>query len=118
MPLQQTPTRGRRTPPRPRVAPRTASLPATPSWTFLTNHAHVLVCLARDPGTRLREVALAVGITERAVQNIVADLEEAGVLTREREGRCNTYTLRRGSRLRHPLESHRTIGELLDLVAA
>ncbi len=86
------------------------------SWTFLSNHTHVLVCLARDPDQVLREVAAQVGITERAVQRIVADLEAAGVLTREREGRRNRYRLNLDATLRHPLEAHCSIGELLGLV--
>jgi len=89
----------------------------SPAWTFLTNHTHVLVCLARSEEITLREVALAVGITERAVHSIVNALEAEGVLTRSREGQRNRYRLNRQYRLRHPLESHRRIGELLDLVA-
>ncbi|MEM8549423.1 MAG: winged helix-turn-helix domain-containing protein [Verrucomicrobiota bacterium] len=85
-------------------------------WTFFTNHAHVMICLARNPEQPLREVALAVGITERAVQRIVADLEEAGYLNRERDGRRNTYSIHPEVRLRHPLEAHRSIGDLLDVV--
>lgn len=88
-----------------------------PAWTFLSNHAHVLVCLSRDPGVRLRDVAAMVGITERAVQMIVADLEEAGYLTRERVGRRNRYHLTGRKRLRHPLEDHVRIGDLLGLLA-
>lgn len=95
-------------------------MPATPppaaGWTFLTNHTHVLVCLDRNEAITLREVALQVGITERAVHAIVAALEEEGVLTRSREGQRNRYKLNRGYCLRHPLESHRRIGDLLDLV--
>ncbi len=86
-------------------------------WTFMSNHAHVLICLVRNPDMVLREVALLVGITERAVQKIVADLEEAGVLTRHREGRRNHYRINRRIRLRHPLEDHAKIGDLLDVVA-
>ncbi len=86
------------------------------SWTFLSNHAHVLVCLALDPDARLRDVALSVGITERAVQKIVSDLEEAGVIVRERTGRRNSYRLDLDAPLRHALESHRTVGTLLSLV--
>lgn len=86
------------------------------TWTFLTNHAHVLLCLARDPEMRLRDVADAVGITERAVQQIVADLEAAGVLERERHGRRNRYTLHADTPLRHSLEAHRSVGDLLALV--
>ena len=85
-------------------------------WTFLSNHAHVLVCLAQDPDARLRDVALSVGITERAVQKIVSDLEEAGVIVRERAGRRNSYRLRLDVPLRHALESHKTVGTLLSLV--
>jgi DNA-binding Lrp family transcriptional regulator len=85
-------------------------------WTFLSNHAHVLVCLALDPDARLRDVALSVGITERAVQKIVSDLEEAGAILRERAGRRNSYRLNLDVPLRHALESHKTVGTLLSLV--
>ncbi|MFA9270169.1 MAG: helix-turn-helix transcriptional regulator [Baekduiaceae bacterium] len=86
------------------------------SWTFLTNHAHVLLCIARDPETRLRDVAVAVGITERAAQRIVGELEEAGYLERRREGRRNVYELRDDRPLRHPLEEQHVIGELLGVL--
>lgn len=86
-------------------------------WTFLTNHAHVMVCLRRDPVARMRDVAAAVGITERAAQRIVSELEEAGYLEREREGRRNRYTLNTALPLRHPLEGGHLSGELLDLLA-
>jgi Uncharacterized membrane-associated protein/domain len=94
--------------------------PANPSrqWTFLSNHAHVLVCLAADCNTRLRDVAVSVGITERAVQKIVADLETAGVILRERCGRRNSYRLNAEMPLRHPLESHSTVGTLLAALGA
>ncbi|MDH2429802.1 AsnC family transcriptional regulator [Sphaerisporangium sp. TRM90804] len=82
-------------------------------WTFLTNHAHVLLALARDPHARLRDVAGLVGITERAAQAIVADLEAGGYLRRERVGRRNRYTINAVGRFRHPAEEHREIGELL-----
>jgi DNA-binding MarR family transcriptional regulator len=85
-------------------------------WTFLSNHAHVLVCLALNPDARLRDVAAEVGITERAVQGIVGDLEGAGVIVRERQGRRNTYRLNLDSPLRHPLEAHRSIRALLAMV--
>lgn len=85
-------------------------------WTFLSNHTHVLVCLARNPEQVLREVAQQVGITERAVQRIVAELEAAGVIARERQGRRNHYELNLDMPLRHPLESHCTVGELLQAV--
>ncbi len=86
-------------------------------WTFLTNHAHVLFCLSRDPGMRLRDIALEVGITERAVQRIVADLRDAGYLAGERDGRRVEYTILRDKHLRHPLESACRIGEVLDVLA-
>lgn len=85
-------------------------------WTFLSNHTHVLVCLAADAEQTLRDVASKVGITERAVQRIVAELEAAGALTRERDGRRNRYRLDTSLALRHPLEKHRSIGDLLALV--
>ena len=95
----------------------TAHAPARPAaWTFLTNHSHVLICLSLDPELRLREVAARVGITERAVQKIVAELEEAGVLIREKVGRRNRYRIREGTRLRHPVEGHRKVRDLLDMV--
>jgi DNA-binding Lrp family transcriptional regulator len=87
-----------------------------PGWTFLSNHAHVLVYLGRDPRARVREVGEAVGITERAVLSILADLEEEGIVERIREGRRNRYVLHRDAALRHPLEEHRTVGELLRMV--
>ena len=86
-------------------------------WTFLTNHAHVLLCVARDPGTRLRDVAEQVGITERAAQRIVADLVDAGYLVRTREGRRNRYELHGEMPLRHPLERDHHIGEILTVLS-
>jgi predicted transcriptional regulator len=86
------------------------------SWTFLSNHTHVLVCLAANPDQVLRDVAAQVGITERAVQRIVAELEAGGVLHRERDCRRNHYELDLAARLRHPLEQHCSIGDLLGLV--
>lgn len=85
-------------------------------WTFLTNHSHVLICLALEPDMLLREVAQRVGITERAVQKIVLELEEGGVLVRERVGRRNHYTIQEGRALRHPVEGHRQVKDLLDMV--
>ena len=82
-------------------------------WTFLSNHAHVLVCLARDSEARLRDIALNVGITERRVSSIVTDLEAEGVIKISRNGRRNSYSVNRRARLRHPLESHQTVGDLL-----
>jgi Mn-dependent DtxR family transcriptional regulator len=85
-------------------------------WTFLTNHSHVLVCLAQDPTARLRDVADRVGITERAVQRIVAELEEGGVLSRIRDGRRNHYEIHGARRLRHPVEAHCSVSDLLALI--
>ncbi len=85
-------------------------------FTFLTNHSHVLVCLTRDPQRRLRDVADDVGITERAVQAIVRDLAQAGVLTIKKEGRRNVYTVNKKARLRHPVEGGTTVGQLLKVV--
>jgi predicted DNA-binding transcriptional regulator len=96
----------------PAVAEPSASSSAS-RWTFLTNHSHVLILLARNPMMVLREVALQVGITERAVQRIIADLEEEGILEREKVGRQNHYVISTERPLRHPVESHRTIGDLL-----
>ena len=86
------------------------------AWTFLTNHAHVLVCIARDPAIRLRDVAEQVGVTERAVQRIVTELEEAGYLHREREGRCNRYEVDLDIPLRHPIERHCAVAALVKMV--
>jgi DNA-binding Lrp family transcriptional regulator len=83
---------------------------------FLTNHAHVVICLTRDSEVLLRDVAIQVGITERAVQKIVGDLERAGVITRCRVGRRNRYVVRREATLRHPIEATATVGDLIDLV--
>lgn len=87
-----------------------------PTWTFLTNHSHVLICLALEPDLLLREVAEKVGITERAVQKIVHELEQGGVLTRIKDGRRNRYTIQEARSLRHPVEGHRTISDLLNMV--
>jgi DNA-binding transcriptional ArsR family regulator len=87
-------------------------------WTFLTNYSHVLVCLARDPEMRLRDVAERVGITERAVQRIVAELEQEGILEKSRDGRRNRYSINANSPLRHPLERRCTVGDLLRVALA
>ena len=84
-------------------------------WTFLNNHAHVLLCLARNSGARLRDVAQLVDITERAVQKIVHDLEKCAVLKRSRDGRRNQYQIDLNQPLRHPLESNHSVGDLLGL---
>jgi DNA-binding IclR family transcriptional regulator len=85
----------------------------TGGWTFLTNHSHVLICLARDPRLRLRDLAEAVGITERAVQGIINDLEAAGCVRREREGRRNRYHVEHDRPMRHQVERGHSVGELL-----
>ena len=85
-------------------------------WTFLSNHAHVLICLAQNPELRMRDIAEQVGVTERAVQRIIADLEAAGILTRERDGRRNRYEIHEDRPLRHAIEAHCTVGMLLALI--
>lgn len=87
-------------------------------WTFLSNHGHVLVCLAKDPNARTRDVADAVGITERAVQQIVSDLVQQGYLLKEKVGRRNRYSVVGTAHFRHDLESELTLGEFLSLVAS
>ncbi len=87
-----------------------------PGWTFLSNHGHVLVSLCADPEARMRDIAERVGITERAVQMIVGDLEEAGYVVRERVGRRNRYTVVLQGHFRHPLEEHVQVGDFLGLV--
>jgi len=86
-------------------------------WTFFSNYGHVLVCLSRNHDARLRDVAAEVGITERAVQKIVRDLQDAGFLVISKQGRCNRYRINRRKSLRHDLESHCTVGKLLSLVS-
>jgi DNA-binding IclR family transcriptional regulator len=85
-------------------------------WHFLTSHSQVLLCLHRDQNARLRDVALSVGITERATQRIVSDLVEAGYVTRERIGRRNRYRVMTNMRMRHPAQHGHEIGELLELL--
>ncbi len=89
---------------------------SSPAWSFLSNHAHTLICLAKNPGARMRDVADQVGITERAAMRIVSHLEDAGILTRYKEGRRNRYEIHVQRHLRHRLESHCSVGELLSLV--
>ena len=96
--------------------PERAMAEAWPSWTFLTNHAHVLLCLSREPEVRMRDIADLVGITERAVQRIIAELEEAGHVARVRRGRRNHYEVRADLPLRHPIERHVRVSALVDFV--
>lgn len=84
-----------------------------PSWTFLSNHAHVLIALDHDPELRQRDIAHVVGITPGAVVRILQELEEAGYVEVERIGRRNRYSIRRDQALRHPLEAHHEVGDLL-----
>ncbi|CQR59325.1 helix-turn-helix transcriptional regulator [Streptomyces leeuwenhoekii] len=85
-------------------------------WGFLTNHARVLLAIARRPDLRLRDIAAACAITERTVQSIVTDLEHAGYLSRERDGRRTRYSLHLNGTLRHPAEAHLPVRELLRLL--
>ncbi len=88
-----------------------------PSWTFLTNHAQVLLCIAQNRSdVTLRDVAQIVGITERAVQRIVADLAAAGILERRRVGRRNHYLINRSATMRHAAQAEHRVGPLLDLL--
>lgn len=86
------------------------------TWTFLSNHGHVLVCLARDPDARTRDIAAAVGITERAVQHIVRDLVTERYVEKEKVGRRNRYRVVRSARFRHDLEAEVSLGSFVDLV--
>ncbi len=95
---------------------RTLPEPPATGWTFLTNHAHVLFVVAADREARLRDIAERVSITERAVQRIVADLTAEGYLTVTKEGRRNRYKVNARLPLRHPVERHRTVKALLELV--
>jgi hypothetical protein len=86
------------------------------SWTLLTGHGHVLVEIARNPEARIRDISAACGITERTVQAIIADLETAGYITRDRAGRRNQYTVNRDNIFRHPAQDGHRVGPLLDLL--
>ena len=86
------------------------------NWTFLSNYAHVLVCLAENPDARLRDVADKVGITERTAFRLIGELEDAGVLERAREGRRNHYVINTEAHLRHAIEGHCTVGDLLETI--
>jgi hypothetical protein len=106
--------------PRKRAAKHRASQPAdnvasgARGWTFLTNHAHVLLCLAQGESLTARELGMRIGITERSVQAILADLIDDGYLKKSKVGRRNSYTVNPRGRLRHPLEASHTVGELID----
>lgn len=121
---QQAKSKGGVVPPRKRevvspppiVAPEPTTREIASTWTFLSNHSHVLVLLHQDSEMVLREVAQRVGITERAVQRIIVDLEADGFIEREKVGRQNRYRVLLDRSLRHPIESHRTIGDLLRMI--
>ena len=86
------------------------------NWTFLTNHSHVLLCLADSSSMRMRDIAETVGITERAVQHIISDLDKCGYIERIRDGRCNTYRINQNMHLRHSIEAHRKISGLISFI--
>ena len=88
-----------------------------PSWSFLTNHAQVLLCIAHDPGIRLRDIGETLGITERAAHRIVGELAAAGYISRKRKGRRNHYTIKSHLPLPDPLTREQKIGDLLDLLS-
>ncbi len=89
-----------------------------PSWTFLTNHAQVLVCIAADPGVRLRDIGERVGITERAAHRIVVELTTAGYITRERNGRRNRYTINADRLVHDPIARDQNVGQLIEILTA
>ena len=89
----------------------------TMAWTFLTNHGQVLLCIARDPAARIRDIAEAVGITERAAQRIIAELIAGGYVEVRRVGRRNEYRINENAPMRHPLARERGIGEILAVLA-
>jgi hypothetical protein len=99
--------------PAPAVSMASADRPDSAGWTFLTNHGHAMVLLARDADLRIRDLAAAMGVTERTAQTIVNDLVAAGYLTRTRVGTRSRYTIRRDLPFRHPVEREHSVGELL-----
>jgi DNA-binding transcriptional ArsR family regulator len=95
---------------------QTLPRPVTRHWDFLTNHAHVLLCVANDSGARLRDIASAIGITERSAHKILSDLVDEGYVTRERRGRRNHYKIKPELPLRHPLVQKQEVGDLLQVL--
>lgn len=87
------------------------------SWTYLTNHAHVLLAIAAEPDLRLRDIAARVDVTERRAAQIVSDLEDSGVLERQKRGRRNHYRILPHHPLRHPLEQHHEVADLLRAIS-
>lgn len=90
-----------------------ARLVADKRWTFLSNHGHLLLCLANNADTKVRDLAIDIGITERAVLGIISDLETAGYISIEKIGRRNKYKVNKNLTFRHELESHKKIGDLI-----
>lgn len=99
-----------------REDPANSASSTKPTWTFLTNHARVLLCVAQQPGVRVREVAQVIGVTERCVQRILAELEDAGYVSRVHQGRRNSYEIHADLPLRHPVEQHQRVSALLGLL--
>lgn len=89
-----------------------------PQWSFLTNHARVMLCIAHDPGVRLRDIASTLGITERSAYGIVTDLADAEYIVKERDGRRNRYEIQHHLPIREATYRERTIGEMLDLLGS
>ena len=87
------------------------------NWSFLTNHARVLLCIAHDPGARLRDIAAGLGITERSAYSIVAELAEAGYVVKQKDGRRNRYQIQAHLPLPEPASRERTVGEILALLS-
>jgi hypothetical protein len=85
-------------------------------WSFLTNHARALLCIAHDPGVRLRDIATMVGVTERSAHDMVTDLVDTGYVVKDKEGRRNWYRIQEHVPLRDPISQEPTIGEMLDLL--
>jgi DNA-binding transcriptional ArsR family regulator len=101
----------------PKYRNQIAIIGSVAQWSFLTNHARALLCIAHDPGLRLRDMAIALGVTERSAYAIVADLTEAGYVLKERDGRRNRYSIQEHMPLPDSTERQRTIGEMLRLLA-
>jgi DNA-binding IclR family transcriptional regulator len=97
---------------------RDSAVQAGATWTFLTNHTHILVCLASDPTLRVRDLADRIGITERAAHRILSELADAGYVSRVRVGRRNSYSLNLDHPMRHPLEAARPVRDLVEALAA
>jgi hypothetical protein len=93
-----------------------ASIVTVANWTFLTNHAQVLLCIAHDPGARLRDIAASLNITERSAFSIVTDLTDAGYVVKQKDGRRNRYQIRAHLPLPEPASRERTVGEVLALL--